>query len=61
MQRQVEEVVVQETTREVTMAMPEPVVQTVVAPPVTTATIAAPEPNVAGESRDTKLMGTVDV
>ena len=38
-QRQVEEVVVQETFKEVVVAAPEPVVQTVVAPPVTTATI----------------------
>merc|ERR1712086_883376 len=45
-QRQVEEVVVQETFKEVIVAMPEPVVQTVVAAPVTTATIAAPQPNV---------------
>ena len=45
-QRQVEEVVVQETFKEVLVAMPEPVVQTVVAAPITTATIAAPQPNV---------------
>ena len=46
MQRQVEEVVVQETFKEVVVAAPEPVIQTVVAPPVTTATIQAPDPAV---------------
>jgi hypothetical protein len=39
-------VVTRAATKEVLVAMPEPVVQTVVAAPVTTATIAAPQPNV---------------